>query len=83
MIYPETGEVGVGVVIGFVMRLHQCGDDRTLLLREAGLVRFLVRLLILPLLDQILLPLHLLIGQDNCHDERRENSENSRAKALN
>lgn len=66
---PEAAEVGVGVVVGLVMRLHQGGDDLALLVAQPWpprlLLRLPLRLLVLPPLDQVLLPLHLLVRQDD------------------
>lgn len=68
---PEAVEVGVGVVVGLVVCLHQRGDDLALVLAQPGSLRLPLRLLILPPLDQILLPLHLLICQDDWGRGRR------------
>lgn len=68
---PKAWEVGVGVVVGLVVSLHQRGDDLALLLAQPGSLRLPLRLLILPPLDQILLPLHLLICQDDWGRGRR------------
>lgn len=66
---PEAAEVGVGVVVGLVVRLHQRGDDLALLVGQPGpprlTLRLTLRLLVLPPLDQVLLPLHFLICQDD------------------
>lgn len=66
---PEAAEVRVGVVICFVVRLHQCGDDLALFVGEPGPPRlplcFALRLLVLPPLNQVLLPLHFLICQND------------------
>lgn len=71
---PEAVEVGVGVVVGLVVCLHQRGDDLALLLAQPGSLRLPLRLplrlLILPPLDQIFLPLHLLICQNDWEIDR-------------
>lgn len=66
---PEPAEVRVGIVVCFVVRLHQSGDDLTLLIgqpRPPGLLLcFTLSLLIFPPLNQVLLPLNLLICQND------------------
>ena len=66
---PEAAEVRVGIVICFVVRLHQRGDDLALFVSEPGPPRlplcFALRLLVLPPLNQVLLPLHFLICQND------------------
>lgn len=67
--YPELAEVGIGGVIGLVVGVQQDGDDALLLLRQPGPQAVLQGLLLLPLQDHLPLPLHLLIGQDDCGQE--------------
>lgn len=71
----EFHKVGVGVIIGLVMRLHQRADDLTLLLSQPGLLRLPHRLLFLSFQDQLLLPLYLLISQNDCREIKNKTKQ--------
>lgn len=62
---PESAEVRVGFVVCLVVGLHQSGNDLALFVSEPGPpclpLRFTLSLLIFPPLNQVLLPLNLLI----------------------
>lgn len=70
---PEAGEVGIGGIKGLVVSLHQTGDDTGLLLVQTWPHRLPCGLLLFPLYYHVLLPLNLLVGQDDC--ERRWDGE--------
>lgn len=64
--HPEAGEVGIGGIVGLVVSLHQTGDDLGLLLVQTWPHRLSGCLLLFPLHYHVLLPLNLLVGQDDC-----------------
>lgn len=68
---PEAVEVGVGGIVGLVVSFHQGGNNFGLLLVQTWPHGLAGRLLFLPLHYHVLLPLDLLICQDDCRVKRR------------
>lgn len=63
---PEAVEVGVGGIVGLVVSFHQGGNNFGLLLVQTWPHGLAGRLLLLPLHYHVLLPLDLLICQNDC-----------------
>lgn len=63
---PEAGEVRIGGIIGLVVSFHQGGDNPGLLVIQTWPHRLPGCLLLFPLQDHVLLPLNLLVRQDDC-----------------
>lgn len=76
---PKAAEIRVGVVVCFVVCLHQCGNDVTLFIWESRspcfLFCFTLCLLVLPPLNQVLLSLHFLIRQNDCKAKTKRTFE--------
>lgn len=71
---PEAVEVGVGGIVGLVVSFHQGGNNSGLLLVQTWPHGLAGRLLLLPLHYHVLLPLDLLVRQDDCgENDRGEN----------
>lgn len=63
---PEAGEVRIGGIIGLVVSFHQGGDNPGLLVIQTWPHCLPGCLLLFPLQDHVLLPLNLLVRQDDC-----------------
>lgn len=63
---PEAVEVGIGGIVGLVVSFHQGGNNFGLLLVQTWPHGLAGRLLLLPLHYHVLLPLDLLVRQDDC-----------------
>lgn len=64
---PEAGEVRIGGIVGLVVSFHQGGDDPGLLLIQTWPHRLPGCLLLFSLQYHVLLPLNLLVCQDDCN----------------
>lgn len=64
---PEAGEIRIGGIIGFVVSFHQGRDDPGLLIIQPWPHCLPGCLFLFPLQYHFLLPLNLLVCQDDCN----------------